>query len=67
MVCSQHADGGDSIQIWKVSATTMKSSSGGQTRGGPPQCGLCRAKNSPLKCYEILHGIPDLASFVGMT
>jgi hypothetical protein len=59
MAYPQVADGGDSLQMWRVAVNVLKISSHGQlTRGGPPAWGLGVVltaphgkKQSVTKCY----------------
>jgi hypothetical protein len=47
MAHPQVADGGDSLQFWKVAVNILNKSRGQPTRGGPPAWGLSVGLTNP--------------------
>jgi hypothetical protein len=67
MAHPQVADGGDSLQIWRVAANVQINSCGQLTRGSPPVWGLCKglttANHKKSAFYEMLHRASEVADF----
>jgi hypothetical protein len=55
MACSQVADGGDVLQVWRVTVNTLNKQSQTTNKRWPPALGVgCRANNPSSKTSNLL-------------